>query len=400
AEDGIRDFHVTGVQTCALPIFVATFSIPLTYRLIPRTSDYLLFCAGSILVCLALMVIITTGFTLAKDNPREFGRVVRDETRVSKLIKNPYVMLLSLFLFVSMITYVFSQYAFQQLIKQQYPEERELTNFNAFFTGSVYALSLLMQTFANNRIISNYGLRIALFLLPTIVGIFSVASLLTGVTMGFEKDTSPAGFVFFFLFIAIGRMFNWTLRDSLENPVFKLFFIPLDSRIRFNIQTKVEGIVNEGARFFAGLLIFGIAFLPFIKVIHVVALLLVMVVLYYFVVHKMYNGYRSQIRAKLESSDLQQDKLEKGFARVTSRLEEMLQTPVAFKAVFSVRPLEEIISANVPAWINTLVRNPDEAARQYAQERMNEYKGLSVSDRYVIRASDNMPGNQSRNVLS
>src|SRR5690606_39652429 len=25
AEDGIRDFHVTGVQTCALPIFIARF---------------------------------------------------------------------------------------------------------------------------------------------------------------------------------------------------------------------------------------------------------------------------------------------------------------------------------------------------------------------------------------
>lgn len=379
---------------------VATFSIPLTYKLVPRTADYLLFCAGSILVCLALMVVITTGFTLAKDNPREFGRTVRNETSVRKLVKNPYVMLLSLFLFVSMITYVFNQYAFQQLIKEQYPEERELTNFNAFFTGSVYALSLLMQTFANNRIIANYGLRIALFLLPTIVGIFAVASLLTGVTMGFDKETSPAGFVFFFLFISIGRMFNWTLRDSLENPVFKLFFIPLDSRIRFNIQTKVEGIVNEGARFFAGLLIFGIAFLPFIKVIHVVILLLVMVVLYYFVVHRMYNGYRSQIRAKLESSDLQQDKLEKGFARVTSRLEEMLQKPEASKAVFSFRLLEKINSANVPVWINTLLRNGDESARQYAQDRMNEYKGLSVSDRYVIRASDTMPGNEARNVLS
>src|SRR5690606_40933160 len=26
AEDGIRDFHVTGVQTCALPIFIDDFS--------------------------------------------------------------------------------------------------------------------------------------------------------------------------------------------------------------------------------------------------------------------------------------------------------------------------------------------------------------------------------------
>src|SRR5690606_40649896 len=30
AEDGIRDFHVTGVQTCALPIFVMTAQPTLT----------------------------------------------------------------------------------------------------------------------------------------------------------------------------------------------------------------------------------------------------------------------------------------------------------------------------------------------------------------------------------
>src|SRR5690606_40257637 len=28
AEDGIRDFHVTGVQTCALPILVAKLRVP------------------------------------------------------------------------------------------------------------------------------------------------------------------------------------------------------------------------------------------------------------------------------------------------------------------------------------------------------------------------------------
>src|SRR5690606_40741905 len=28
AEDGIRDFHVTGVQTCALPIYVGDWRLP------------------------------------------------------------------------------------------------------------------------------------------------------------------------------------------------------------------------------------------------------------------------------------------------------------------------------------------------------------------------------------
>src|SRR5690606_9954513 len=197
-----------------------------------------------------------------------------------------------------------------------------------------------------------------------------------------------------------GRMFNWTLRDSLENPVFKLFFIPLDNRIRFNIQTKVEGLVNESARFFAGLLIFGVAFLPFFKIIHIVVLLLILVAVYFYVVHRMYNGYRSQIKAKLENADFQQDKLEKGFMRVTSKLEDMLLKPHASKAVFSFRLLEKINSANVPAWINTLLKNEDESTRQYAQERMNEVKGLSISDKYVIRPDERMPHNHERNLLS
>src|SRR5207302_8289375 len=28
AEDGIRDFHVTGVKTCALPIYTISFNVP------------------------------------------------------------------------------------------------------------------------------------------------------------------------------------------------------------------------------------------------------------------------------------------------------------------------------------------------------------------------------------
>src|SRR5690606_39802871 len=37
AEDGIRDFHVTGVQTCALPISRPEVSVPVTEAARPRT---------------------------------------------------------------------------------------------------------------------------------------------------------------------------------------------------------------------------------------------------------------------------------------------------------------------------------------------------------------------------
>src|SRR5690606_39878645 len=39
AEDGIRDFHVTGVQTCALPIFLTGYDFVLASARLHRLPD-------------------------------------------------------------------------------------------------------------------------------------------------------------------------------------------------------------------------------------------------------------------------------------------------------------------------------------------------------------------------
>jgi hypothetical protein len=379
---------------------IASFVIPFTGKLISQTEDYLVICSISILATSVLFIVISTSFTLSKNDPREIGLSVRQETKLFKMARDPYILLLSAFLLVSMVTFVFNQYSFQQLVKEQYPGQREMTNFNAFFTGAVYGLSLLMQTFVNNKVISNYGLRISLFILPLVVGIFALGSVIAGGLFGFDKATSPIGFIYFFLFVALSRMFNWTLRDSMENPVFKLFFIPLDAKVRFNIQSKVEGLVNESSRFIAGLLIFIFAFIPFFQIIHISVLILLLVGIYFLVVNNIYNGYRTKIRQKLESADFHQEKLERGFAQITTRLEQMLMVPSSGRAVFSFKLLEKLNAAQVPAWVNSLMKNEDETIRHYAQERMNELKGLSVSDKYVIRMDQSKPTSAERNVLS
>jgi ATP:ADP antiporter, AAA family len=375
--------------------------IPFSSGLVTDTSNYLILCCLSILIVSMLLITISSSFNLSKNDPREFDSEVRKQTSLTTIVKDKFIVSLGLFLLVSMVTLMFSQYAFQNLVREQYPDERELTNFNSFFTGAVYGLSLILQTFINSKIISNYGLRISLFILPIVVGIFALGAVIMGSLLGFEKAISGTGFLYFFLFVALSRLFNWTLRDSLENPVFKLFFIPLDSRLRFNIQSKVEGLMNEGARFVAGIFIFGFAFLPFFKVIHISVLLVILSGLYLLVVNRIYQGYRGKIRQKLESTaDVKQEKLEKGFTLITTRLEEMLSAPYASRAVFSFKLLEKINAAHVAGWVNNLMKNEDEATRHYAQERMNEMKGLSVSDQYVIRMDNSKVGSGVKNILS
>src|SRR4029077_4908136 len=115
---------------------------------------------------------------------------------------------------------------------------------------------------------------------------FVVRSLLVGSLLGLS--TGSAYFVFFFLFVALTRLFNGTLRDSLENPVFKLLFIPLDSRYRFGIQAKVEGVVNESGRFIAGLFIFLVVLIPAFQIIWVPAVILLMLIVYMIVSNQLH----------------------------------------------------------------------------------------------------------------
>lgn len=369
--------------------------IPFTSGLVSDTSNYLLLCCVSIFIVSMLMITISSSFTLSKNDPAEFGPLVRKATSLVKLFTDKYILSLSFFLLISMVTLMFGQYAFQELVHEQYPTERELTTFNSFFTGAVYGLSLIMQTFVNNRVISNYGLRISLFILPLVVGLFALGAVIVG-------SLENASFIYFFLFIALSRLFNWTLRDSLENPVFKLFFIPLDNRYKFNIQSKVEGLVNESARFIAGVLIFSFAFIPQFKIVHISMIILVLIAAYFIIVNNLYHGYRNKIRQKLETTTAEekQDKLEKGFREVTLRLEQMLTLPQPEKAVFSYKLLEKINAANISHWVNQMLKNEDEISRLFAQERMNELKGLSVSDRYVIPLDGTKGAINSKNVLT
>jgi AAA family ATP:ADP antiporter len=69
--------------------------------------------------------------------------------------------------------------------------------------------------------------------------------------------------------------------------------------------------------------------------------------------------------------------------------------------VFSYKLLEKINAAQIPQWANSLMKNQDESTRGYAQERMNELKGLSVSDQYVIRMDESKtPNSGGKSVLS
>lgn len=369
----------------------AFFLFPVTSLFFDDTSNYLIVSIISVSLVTVLLILIANTFTLVKNNPKEFSQRYKVETSIVKVVKSPYGFSLTMLAMVSMMCFVFTQFSFQQLANVQYPNQGDLANFLAYFNGSVYLVSLIMQTFVNDRVLANYGLRVSLMVLPVVLLALAVGSIIIGFVFG-TSATGSTSFVFFFIFIALTRWFNWMIRDSLETPVFKLFFIPIDSNFRFGIQSKVEGALNESGRLIAGAIIFALAFFALTSVLWISLLIVGATGIYFLAVNRLYAGYRGKIREKLETKDFSQEKLEFGLTSLMIRLEKALLSANSSLSIFAFKLLEKMSPKQVPVWVNTLIKHETDEVRDFAQYRMNEIKGLTVSERYILKATPSVEG--------
>src|SRR5690606_39285785 len=87
AEDGIRDFHVTGVQTCALPLYNPSLASPQTVvhdLVLPAGRCYVVAALAPATADLNLTVLAPNGRAIAHDVRRDAHPNVRFCTRYAR----------------------------------------------------------------------------------------------------------------------------------------------------------------------------------------------------------------------------------------------------------------------------------------------------------------------------
>ena len=292
---------IGGIDTGQLTATImAGLIIWLLGDLIKETTDLLLVAsmASFGILYFTIWIARTFGVDDATKNPNAKKDI--KQAKYLDLIRSPYLRLLSLFLIFSMGASVFSEFTYLQATSKFYPNEEDMRGFIAFFNATIMGMSFLIQSFINDYIINTYGLRIALMTMPIVLILFTSGAIFTGHLYGFE-DATQEEFIFFFLFSALGRLFTAALKDALENPAFKLFFLPLDVRIRFDIQTKIEGVVNEFATLAAGAFQMFMGLFIFFELIHYSYIIVALAVLVIFLADSLFNQYKRTLRTTLET---------------------------------------------------------------------------------------------------
>ncbi len=292
---------IGGIDTGQLTAtIIAFFSIPLITRL-PFFNDTYDLLFVSVLASFGILfftIWIIRGYNLDKITEKGITEEKVKNVSFFDLFKDKYLRLLSLFLVFSMGASVFVDYTFYTATETMFPEEQKLSDFLSFFSGTVMIMSFLIQSFVNDIIIGRFGLKVALMTMPAILVLFTIGAIISGHIYGYEIKTEE--FLLFFMFTVSAKAFTASLKDALESPAFKLFFLPIDIRIRFDIQSRIEGVVNQFATLAAGAAQIALGLLVFFKLIHFSYFIIGLAAVVVWLSAKLFNEYKVTLRKTLQ----------------------------------------------------------------------------------------------------
>lgn len=348
---------------------IAFFSIPQILEYVETESLYtlsLFSIIGYFLLFVMLHVLyISKGLTLQQE------REQHKKISVIEIFKNRYVLYMSVFVIIAMVSWRFIDFSFLQTT-QIYFDEESMATFLSYFEAVVVIFSFIFQIFAADRIIAMYGMRVASIVNPVLTGLFTVGALLLGYTFGYTAEAGES-FVIFFIMIAMSKLVVQATREALDEPVMKLYMLPVDSELRLDVQTKLEGIILAMGNLIAGGLILLILEFKLTDLIYFTLFAIPMFIIWYFAGNKLNFNYRHTLQSALTKNQLRSaadKKNDKAFT-VNNVLEREVNSSTEEKIIYGLKLMEKLEPAVFEASLVRLINSEARKVREFAKEKIS-----------------------------
>jgi ATP:ADP antiporter, AAA family len=352
---------------------ISFFAIPFVLPILPgeteidQVESLYTISLVSIFLFTVLFIVLSIKFG-GKSWSLKKEKKTNEKIPVLSFFGNKYLMYLSAFIVISIVALNFVEYSFLTVATQRFKAE-ELANFLALFEGTIVVFTFLADTFASERILQDYGLRVAVLVNPILIALFTISALIIGLTFGYTQD-SPS-FTIFFVMIAMSMLFINATKEALDEPAFKLYQIPVESEIKIDAQTKIEGTVMAFATMLAGGLIHLINTVEIFNLLYITVFTIPLVAIWYFVGNKMYASYRRTLQSTLVKNKA---KLEHTFEHeytVDRVLTKEVNSTAQDKVLYGLRLMEKLEPALFENIIISLTESEYDAVREFAREKIN-----------------------------
>jgi len=365
------------VGTVDIGAMIATFS---SFFIIPQLlgskaiteRDLYTISLFAIILFFVLFLFLSIRF-ISKNYSFATERQLNRKLSAVDFIRNKYILYMSLFVILSMMAINFVDFSFLNVINLNYKgKPTELASFIAYYEGTIVVFGFLVQVFAADRILGQYGMRVSLLINPLLIAGATVAALVLGF---FFDSTTPDKelFMVFFIIIAMSKLFIRSLKESIDNPTFKLYLLPIESRTRIDVQTKIEGIVTAFAMMIAsGLIVLITSTSIFSDLIYITVFTVPLIGFWYFSTSGMHHAYRSTLLSTLNENKKQSaHKSEKAFT-VNSLLERQLEDTKEEKVIYGLKLMEKLEPALFENALIMLAENERKKISKFANEKIRE----------------------------
>ncbi|MBX2916528.1 MAG: HEAT repeat domain-containing protein [Cyclobacteriaceae bacterium] len=334
---------------------------------------------------------------------------IKSESEIKKLtigqfLGNKYIVTLSLFIVVSLVALRFVDYAFFNATTIQYTNEagkmddQQVATFLSFFEATVVIFSFLFTTFVTDRINQDYGLRVSLLINPIVLIIFTGAAIALGSVFGYDLTTGEKNTIaFFFIAVAMSKLFINSLREALDEPTFKFYYVPLDRATSIDTQTKIEGTITALASAIAGGIIVLINSFDIFTVFSITLFTIPVLLCWYWISNRMYKGYRDTLQSSLVKNKTAVKKnLVKEYT-LDSVLEKEVRSTAEEKIIYGLKLMEKLEPALFEVSLLQLADSPSKKVSQFARKKIdelgilsgdNEIKGLASQAAGMAEDSD------------
>lgn len=350
---------------------ISFFSIPVALRYIEVVHLYTISLIS--IAIFTVLFIILSGKFAGKNWSLSEERKQHKKISTLDFFKNRYVLFLSLFVIASVVAINFVDYSFLNVSTQYFSGDRagDLPEFLALFEATIVVFSFLFEILAGDRVISNYGLRVSIIINPILTGLFTVIALVIGASFGYSFIDSS--FIIFFVMIAMSKIFVMSMREALDEPSFRLYLLPIETNIKIDVQTKIEGIVTAFATLLAGGLLVLINTVEIFDLIYMTLFAIPIIAFWYFVASRLYTGYRKTLQTTLikNKAKLDHKKIDLEYT-VDKVLEKEINSSAEDKIIYGLKLMETLEPALFENAAIRLAESEYPKVRSFALEKIHE----------------------------
>ena len=363
--------------------FIAFFSIPFLLKFYgDQTQSLYGLALASVLVFISLFLYLSIKH-LNKTVTFAQEKILYKKLSIKEFTQNRYIVFMSLFIIFSMMAMTFVDYSFFNVTTLQM-DTASLASFISYFEGTIVVFCFLFQVLATDWIQANYGMRVSLLASPVLIGFFTVAALLLGLAFGY----SPADnyFVIFFVMIAVSKLFIRSMKEALDNPTLKLYLLPIESKIRIDVQTKIEGIVTAIASIIAGGFIILITQFEIFNLIYITIFTLPLIALWFFSVNRMHQSYRHTLQDTLsKNKESSAVAITKEYT-INEVLEKQVSSTAEDKVIYGLKLMEKLEPTLFENAIIRLTDSDNLRIRKFAEEKTQSLGVEKDTERQDVRA--------------